>query len=106
MITKGVNPSAAISCPQMWITCGQVRSFSLFMWVRELIKRINKAFGEIFPYVIHSFQSFLHTLYRPLRRVEQGVYVFSTTKPSGYYDYLYIHRSRCETNLSLNWGTP
>jgi len=74
------------------------------MWVTKLVKRINEAFTGIFPYVIHSFQSFLHTLYRPLRRVEQGVYVFSTTKPSGYYDYLYIHRSRCETNLSLNWG--
>ncbi len=74
------------------------------MWVRELIKRTNKGFGEIFLYVIHSFHSFLHTLYLPLRRVEQGVYVFSTVKPSGYYDYLYIHRSRCETNLSLNWG--
>jgi hypothetical protein len=76
------------------------------MWVTKLIKRAVEGVSGIFRSVIHSFPGFLHMLYLPLRRIEQGVYPFSTVNPSGYYDYLYIHKSRCETNLSLNWGTP
>jgi hypothetical protein len=54
--------------------------------------------------VIHRFAGFLHRLSLPTLRREQGVYVFSTVNPSGYYDYLYIYKSRYTTNLSLNWG--
>ena len=60
--------------------------------------------GSMFVRVIHRFASFVHKLSLPTLRRELGVYVFSTVNPAGYYDYLYIYRSRVETNLSLNWG--
>jgi len=55
---------------------------------------------------IHTYSSFFHRLSLLKHRSEQGFYSLSTYIRAGYYDYLYIHRSRCETNLSLNWGTP
>ena len=53
---------------------------------------------------VHSYFMFIHKLSRSKHRFEQGFSSLYTDKPSGYYDYLYIHRSRCETNLSQNWG--
>ena len=53
---------------------------------------------------IHSYSVFIHKLFPGKHRFEQGFSLLSTTKPSGYYDYLYIHRSKYETNLSQNWG--
>ena len=74
------------------------------MWVTKSILGLGGGFMEMFKRVIHSFVGFLHMLSLPTLRSEQGVYVFSTVKLCGYYDYLYIYKSRCETNLSLHWG--
>ena len=53
---------------------------------------------------MHSFSLLIHKLQEVKRRGEQGLLPLCTQKLSGYYDYLYIHNSRCETNLSLNRG--
>jgi len=53
---------------------------------------------------VHIFSRFIHTVQELKRRGEQGFSSLYTRKLSGYYDYLYIYKSRCETNLSLNWG--
>lgn len=54
---------------------------------------------------IHSYSGVFHMLSQATPRYEQGFSSPSTTSRSGYYDYLYIYRSRCETNLSLSWET-
>ena len=54
--------------------------------------------------VVHTFAALIHMVKKIKRRREQGLLSLYTEKLSGYYDYLYIHISRCETNLSLNWG--
>ena len=54
---------------------------------------------------VHSYSLFIHRFYQATHCFEQGVSSLSTDKRSGYYDYRYIYRSRCETNISLNWGT-
>jgi hypothetical protein len=53
---------------------------------------------------IHSYLRFIHSFSLSTLRREQGFSLFSTHKPAGYYDYLYIYRSGYTTNLSLNWG--
>ena len=53
---------------------------------------------------VHIFSRLIHTLQELKRRVELGLSPLYTQKLPGYYDYLYIYKSRCETNLSLNWG--
>jgi len=53
---------------------------------------------------VHTFSRLIHRLQEVKHRVEQGLLPLYTQKLSGYYDYLYIHISRCETNLSLNRG--
>ena len=55
-------------------------------------------------FLVHGFSLLIHNFHALKHRGEQGLYVLCTEKLSGYYDYLYIHKSRCETNLSLNWG--
>ena len=60
-------------------------------------KGVNTSFVHIFSQLINTLQKVKH-------RCEQGLLALYTEKLSGYYDYLYIHISRCETNLSLNWG--
>ncbi len=54
---------------------------------------------------VHSFTPSIHTRATLTIAFEQGFSCLPTDVGSGYYDYLYIHRSRYETNLSLNWGT-
>jgi len=54
-------------------------------------------FVHTLPRVVHSLKTMKH-------RFGQGFYLLCTENLFGYYDYLYIHISRCETNLSLNWG--
>ena len=51
---------------------------------------------------IHSYLGVFHRLPQATPRFEQGFSSTSTASHSGYYDYLYIYRSRCETNLSLH----
>ena len=53
---------------------------------------------------VHTFSPLIHTLAELKLRVELGFRALYTQNLSGYYDYLYIHISRCEANLSLNWG--
>ena len=53
---------------------------------------------------IHSFRCFSHSFSFGKHRFEQGFLSLSTLITSGYYDYLYNYKSRCEKNLSLNWG--
>jgi len=52
---------------------------------------------------IHSYPGVFHMLPQATLRHEQGFSSTSTASRSGYYDYLYLYRSRCETNLSLRW---
>jgi len=54
---------------------------------------------------VHTFSPLIHMLTELKLRVELGFRALCTQNLSSYYDYLYIHISRCETNLSLNWGT-
>jgi hypothetical protein len=54
--------------------------------------------------LVHIFSRLIHTVQELKRRGEQGFSSLYTQKLPGYYDYLYIYKSRCETNLSLNWG--
>ena len=58
---------------------------------------MRQSYTQIFPLVINK-------LYKTNSCVEQGFYNLPTENRSSYYDYLYIYKSRCETNLSLNWG--
>ena len=53
---------------------------------------------------VHIFSWFINMVEKVKHRYEQGLLPLCTEKHSGYYDYLYIHISRCETNLSLNRG--
>lgn len=52
---------------------------------------------------IHSYLGVFHMLPQATPCYEQAFSSISTASRSGYYDYLYIYRSRCETNLSLRW---
>ena len=42
----------------------------------------------------------VHSLYNVKHRCEQGFWFLPTEKLSGYYDYLYIHRSSYANNFS------
>ena len=68
-----------------------------------IIKSKEKGVGEMVG-SIHSYVRFIHSFSLSKLRCEQGFSLFSTHKPAGYYDYLYIYRSGYTTNLSLNWG--
>lgn len=74
------------------------------MWVKSYGLKMNLPRGLKLGSVIPTNSIFLHKLYRSTLRFEQGFYLFSTQKLSGYYDYLYIYRSTSTTNLSLLWG--
>ena len=55
-------------------------------------------------FLVHTFSRLIHMFWKLKHRTELGFSSLSTRKLPGYYDYLYIYKSRCETNLSLNWG--
>ncbi len=46
----------------------------------------------------HSFNRFIHTFLTTRRAFEQGFSVLSTVIPAGYYYYLYIDKTRSQTN--------
>ena len=50
----------------------------------------------------HLLPPVAHNLYKGNPRAEQGFYGLSTDKSSSYYDYLYIHTSSYENNLSTS----
>jgi hypothetical protein len=46
----------------------------------------------------HSFNRFIHTFLTARHAFEQGFLVLSTAFSSGYYYYLYIDKTRSQTN--------
>jgi len=46
----------------------------------------------------HSFTQFIHTFLTARHAFEQGFLVLSTAISSGYYYYLYIDKTRSQTN--------
>ena len=72
---------------------------------QRLLVVVKRREGEgVNAFVVHIFSLLINMLHKVKHRCEQGLLLLYTEKLSGYYDYLYIHISRCETNLSLNWG--
>ena len=53
---------------------------------------------------VHRFEMVVHRFSFRKLRLQLGFSPLSTNKLSGYYDYLYIYKSRYETNLLKNWG--
>lgn len=52
--------------------------------------------------LMHRSTGFIHKVGSEVHGVEQGFSLFSTVGGLGYYDYLYISKGRCTTNLSHN----
>ena len=46
----------------------------------------------------HSYSFFIHTLLTARHAFEQGFLILSTVLPFGYYYYLYIDKTRSQTN--------
>jgi hypothetical protein len=46
----------------------------------------------------HSYNFFIHTFLTARHAFEQGFCYLSTVIPSGYYYYLYIDKTRSQTN--------
>ena len=46
----------------------------------------------------HSYSLFIHTFLTARHAFEQGFLSLSTVIPSGYYYYLYIQKTRIQTN--------
>ena len=46
----------------------------------------------------HSFDLLIHTFLTARHAFEQGFLALSTVIPSGYYYYLYINKTRFQTN--------
>ena len=82
------------NCGDLFLLCGYTRAVG-----------VNNGRGRgVVMVAVHTFSRLIHTLREVKHRVEQGLLSLYTQKLSGYYDYLYIHISRCETNLLLNRG--
>ena len=47
---------------------------------------------------MHSYNLFIHTFLTARHAFEQGFRYLSTVIPSGYYYYLYIDKTRSQTN--------
>ena len=82
------------NCGDLPLLCGYTKAVDV---------KSEKGKGVVMVFV-HTFSRLIHKLQEVKHRVEQGLLPLYTQKLSGYYDYLYIHISRCETNLSLNRG--
>ena len=82
------------NCGDLPLLCG---------YTKPVVVRNEKGKGVVVA-TVHTFSHLIHKLQKVKHRVEQGLLPLCTEKLSGYYDYLYIHISRCETNLSLNRG--
>jgi len=86
---------------KLWITGDRL----VFVWVRPMAARVKREGMAMIKGFIHSCFGVFHMLSQTTLRSEQGFSSTSTASRPGYYDYLYIYRSRCETNLSLCWET-
>jgi hypothetical protein len=49
-------------------------------------------------FITHRFNAFIHTLLTGKNASEQGFSYLSTDITRGYYDYLYIYKTRSQTN--------
>lgn len=49
-------------------------------------------------FIAHRFNAFIHTLLTGKNAFEQGFSSLSTDIARGYYDYLYIYKTRSQTN--------
>ena len=76
-----------------------------FLGITSSHTRVKGEEGHVITTAIHRYVPVFHTTKGRYKGFEQGFSSLPTGVVSGYYDYLYIYRSRCETNLSLNWGT-
>jgi hypothetical protein len=55
-------------------------------------------------FIAHRFNAFIHTLLTGKNTFEQGFSSLSTDIACGYYDYLYIYKTRSQTNpAKLAW---
>ena len=84
---------------KLWITGDRL----VFVWVRPIVTRVKREGMAMIKGFIHSYSGVFHMFSQATPHCEQGFSATSTAYRSGYYDYLYIYRSRCETNLSLRW---
>ena len=58
-------------------------------------------------FITHRFNAFVHTFLTGENAFEQGFSFLSTDSARGYYDYLYMYKTRFQTNpteLTCSFG--
>lgn len=79
---------------KLWITVDRDRFF-----VGNLLKALPAINGQFLLHsAAHSFKVLSHNFKFLNKGFEQGFYRLSTTLPASYYYYLYIYKSRLQTD--------